>query len=285
LLQRRYGNFFPSIFISRDFNKKSSLQVSYGRRITRPTYNNLAPFVYFIDPSTFFSGNITLRPAITDAIQTTYRFNSSYLLSLKYSYDKNPIIPWQVHVDPETNQQYARAENLTNSQTYSFTFTFPVKVTSWWNIQANIMGNWQDNRSYYRGQAVQVQAGYANINATQSFSLPHNFSAEITSIYQTRSPFGIAYLRAFGALNIGLQKKLNPDKGTLRLTVDDLLWTTVWVLVSKQPDMNLNSTFTGYFSEPRIVRLTYSRNFGNKGVKSAGNRATGSEEERRRVGN
>lgn len=62
--------------MSKDLTKESSLQVSYGRRITRPTYNNLAPFVLFIDPTTFFSGNIYLLPTIKDAFQSTYRFKN-----------------------------------------------------------------------------------------------------------------------------------------------------------------------------------------------------------------
>ena len=283
LIQRRYFNLFPSFFVSKDLTKESSLQVSYGRRITRPTYNNLAPFVYFIDPNTFFSGNINLLPAITDAFQATYRFKNIYLLSLGLSYDKNPIIPWQVYVDPETNKQVAHADNLKNSYSYSLTFTLPIRITSWWDINNNLMGVWQVNRTAIEGKDIKLQAGFGQINMTQSFKLPSNFSAEITGFYQTRTPFGISYIKPLGALNVGIQKKLKEEKGIFRLSVDDLFWTTRWRFVTDQPSLNINQSFVGVFSEPRIFRFTYSRNFGNKNVSGAKKRSTGSEEERKRV--
>jgi hypothetical protein len=283
LIRRRYGYFFPSLFFSRDLWKGSSLQFSYGRRITRPTYNNLAPFVYFIDPSTFFSGNIALRPAITDALQTTWRFKDSYLLTLSYSYDSHTIIPWQVHVDPETNRQYARAENLRNSDTWSLTFSFPLRLTHWWQMQYSLLGVWQRNRTTYEGKPVELAAGYGRINFTQTFTLPAAFTLELTGFYQSRSPMGIAYMRAMGTFNAGLQKKLKGDAGTLRLTVDDLFWTMRFHMINNQPALQLDHRFRGLFSEPRVVRLTYSRNFGNKQLKGESRRNTGSEEERKRV--
>jgi hypothetical protein len=285
LIRRRYGYFFPSVFLSRDLSKGSSVQASYGRRITRPTYNNLAPFVYFSDPNTFYSGNISLQAAITDAWQATYRFKESYLLSLGYSYDKHPIIRWQVHVDPQTNKQYARAENLENAQTYSLTFSFPVRITHWWQMQYTLLGIWQRNRTTYEGAPVQVQAGNGRINFTQTFTLPHDFTLELTGFYQSRSLMGIAYMKALGTFNPGLQKKLKKEAGTLRLTVDDVFWTMRFQMINDQPALHLNQRFRGLFSEPRIVRLTYSRNFGNKHVKAATRHGTGSEEERKRVNN
>ncbi|CAN5906687.1 TonB-dependent receptor [soil metagenome] len=285
LIQRRYFNLFPSVFVAKDLTKESSLQVSYGRRITRPTYNNLAPFVYFIDPNTFFSGNINLLPAITDAFQSTYRFKNKYLLSLGYSYDKNPIIPWQVYVDPETNVQVAHADNLRNSNSYSLTFTLPVRLTSWWDINSNLMGVWQVNRTTIEGKDINLQAGFGSLNMTQSFKLPQNFSAELTGFYRSRSPFGISYMRAMGAVNVGIQKKLKDEKGIFRFGVDDLFWTTRWRFVTDQPALNINQNFVGAFSEPRIFKITYSRNFGNKNVSGAKKRTTGSDEERKRVGN
>jgi hypothetical protein len=271
------------VFLSRDLTKKSSLQVSYSRRITRPTYNNLAPFVYFIDPNTFLSGNTNLRPTLTDAFQTTYRFRESYLVSLSYSYDKMPIIDWQMHLDPETNKQYARAENLKNSRNFALNISLPFTPTNWWQIQGNVSGTWINNTGLYEGREVTLQGGYGMVNLSQTFKLPKNFSAEVSGFYQSRSPFGIAYIKPLGVLNAGLQKKLNKEKGVLRVSIDDIFWTMRFRILADQPDLNLYSYFNGTFSDPRVVKLTYSRNFGNQKMKASTRRETGSAEERRRA--
>lgn len=283
IVERRYGNLFPSVFLSRDLTKKSSMQVSYSRRITRPTYDNLAPFVYFIDPNTFLSGNTSLRPTLTDAFQATYRFRESYLFTLGYSYDKTPISAWQIHLDPATNKQYARAENLKNSQNYSLNLSLPLTLTNWWQIQGNIMGAWLNNVGLYDGRELSVQGGFGTVNLSQTFKLPKNFSAELSGFYQTRSLSGIAYAKPFGALNAGLQKKLNKEKGVLRVSIDDIFWTMRFSMLTDQPSLNLYSNFNLRFSDPRVVRLTYSRNFVNQKMQAGTRRETGSAEERRRA--
>ena len=57
IVDRQYGQFFPSLFLTHQINPKQSIAFSYSRRITRPKFNELAPFVLFVDPNTFFSSN------------------------------------------------------------------------------------------------------------------------------------------------------------------------------------------------------------------------------------
>jgi len=50
-------SFFPSVFISDKINEQNELSVSVGRRIDRPTYKQLNPFKFYLDPSTYVEGN------------------------------------------------------------------------------------------------------------------------------------------------------------------------------------------------------------------------------------
>ncbi len=69
IVNRRYGNLFPNVQFSYAFSKNSSGQFSYGRRITRPAFNDLAPFVLLVGPDNFMSGNPALQPALARTIQ------------------------------------------------------------------------------------------------------------------------------------------------------------------------------------------------------------------------
>jgi len=64
LIDREYGKFFPTVFISKDLSDDRRIGFSYNRRITRPTFNDMAPFVVFISTRTFLSGTPSLKPAI-----------------------------------------------------------------------------------------------------------------------------------------------------------------------------------------------------------------------------
>ncbi len=110
LVDKHYGKLFPSFFLSHSINDSNSWNISYSRRITRPTFNDMAPFVFFSDPYTFFSGNPGLQPAITDAASVAYTYKS-VILSVSYSYETNTITNFSPIIDPVTNIETLAAEN------------------------------------------------------------------------------------------------------------------------------------------------------------------------------
>ena len=73
LVDQTYGSLFPTLFLLQKIDENWSLQGSYGRRIYRPTYNDLAPFVFFMDPTTYFFGNTQLQPAFSNNYKVDVR--------------------------------------------------------------------------------------------------------------------------------------------------------------------------------------------------------------------
>ncbi len=59
-----YGTFVPSIVLSHDFSKTQSLKLAYGKRIERPEYRELNPFINLSDPYNISTGNTLLKPEI-----------------------------------------------------------------------------------------------------------------------------------------------------------------------------------------------------------------------------
>jgi hypothetical protein len=282
LVHRRYGNFFPSVFVSRKLTKSQTVNLSYSRRITRPTYDDIAPFVAFFDLNTYASGNPVLLPTISDAVQGSYVLKDTYVFSLKYSYDKNVIAGLQPHINAATNQLYYYAENIDRQNTFSFSVSLPVVFTRWWQSQNNLTGVSQKITTTYQDKPVNMSAYNMQLNSSHTFKLPRKYTAEITGFYQSPAVFGVYRSQAFGQVTVGLQKVLAGDKGTFRLNISDVFWNNVSRWRSNIPSLNLDNNGIFHF-EPRVVRLTYNRNFGSKTVKAANNRSTGSEEERKRV--
>jgi len=69
LVDRHYGSWFPSVFLTHKLTETQTLNVSYSRRITRPQTRQLAPWLIFIDPTTIEGGNTAIQPSFTDALK------------------------------------------------------------------------------------------------------------------------------------------------------------------------------------------------------------------------
>ncbi|GAA4443186.1 hypothetical protein GCM10023188_43740 [Pontibacter saemangeumensis] len=283
LVLRSYHNLFPSLFLSRELNGDNSLQFSYSRRITRPTFNNLVPFVSFKDPYSLWSGNEALKPTITDAVQAGYQLKGKYMLSLQASHDRDAI-NWMVRLNPGTNIQNVYIANVDRNETYSLNLSLPFTVASWWQMQYNLAAVWQQSRTAYEGMQLKTSGRYGRMNATQTFKLPADFSMELTGFYQIKALFGMFEQTSTGAVNFGVQKKLEKERGAFDFSISDIFWTNRFRIKLAYPSANLDQVFFN-IHEPRVIRLTYTRNLGDKNVKAATKRETGSEDERSRVGN
>jgi len=279
IVDRHYGNLFPSIYVSRKLDDNNNLSVAYSRRITRPTFNDMAPFTIFIDPTTFFAGNPALQPSLTDAIKLNYSYKK-YLLSLSYSYEKAPIANFNPTIDSITNIETLSSANLENNKVVSAVLTLPLNLKPWWDIVLNVTGVWSQTNAIYNLAPIRIDQKNVNINMTQSFRLPRDYSLDLTGFYQSPTFFGIYAAKAIGSLDLGVRKKLG--KGNLRLAYTNILNTMTYRLYVDRPDLNLVLKQAISFIFP-AVRLTYSRSFGKDNLKASRDRSTGAEDEKGRV--
>ena len=281
VVDRQYGLWFPSVFLSRQWTEDFSMNLSFSKRITRPTFNDLAPFVIFFEPNTFLSGNASLQPAISE----TYKYDinyKNYFLSFQYTDEDETIAIFQERIDPDTGRLIFEAANLDYTRTFSIIAGIPVKLTSWWRTQNNATYVRQEVRSFYLGEPVEQELGIFSANSTHSFRISEKFSAELTGFYNGPGFFGNARYNEIYGINVGFQYKFSDKWGTLKFSINDALDSVEFRGGTDLPDQNIFTSNLFDFSQ-RTFTLTYTRNFGNKKLRSARQRETGSEEERRRI--
>ena len=282
LVDLQEGYFFPSLFIQKNMQNEKSVGFSYAKRITRPSFNDLAPFVFFVDPNTFLSGNSDLDPAISDALKLDYT-HKQWLISLQYSYTKNTIAPFQPVLDESANKQTYSTQNLSFSRYYAINASFPLFFASWWELRTNLSGTYQESKTaHYDENPVQDSYGFTAY-ITNTVDLPREFSLEVSGDYQSKSVWGIMGIRPRGSLNVGFQKRIASGRGMLRLSANDIFQTNILKGNTDLPSENLDSQFI-YDSKVRSVKLTFTWNFGNSQIQSV-DVTTGSEEEQSRVTN
>jgi outer membrane receptor protein involved in Fe transport len=279
LVDRKYGYFFPGLSLTRKLDKEKELQWSYSRRITRPTYNDIAPFVFFWSPNIFSAGNTSLWPALSDAIRIGYH-DRQWDMSLQYNHTKKEIINlFQPENDTQSNSLIFRSQNLAYLNTLALSNTWSLTAYSWWDIQSNIVLQYQQGQTAHLAEAISMKLWSVNLNVTNIIKLPKDVTIEVSGFYQSKSIYGISGFLPYGSLNAGVQKKFG-KKGTLKLSMDDILYTNVWRIATNRPQENLSSNIR-YDWHNQYIRLTYSRNIGNAGLRSVKIKSGSSEEQKR----
>lgn len=285
IVDRKYGELFPTFYISQKLDDKNSINFSYSRRITRPSFNDLAPFTIFFDPKTFYTGNPALQPAIANAVQASY-VHKNYIFSLSYTYEKNSIEGFQTQrIDTVHNMVYMSALNFDNEQLANASISLPFTITKWWQMQNNFNFDWHQVNTVYESTPVSLDVFNYNFNITQRFSFPKDLSMEVTGFYSSAGVFGTVKFQPIYQVDIGLQKKFKNKRDILRLAGADIFNTGNYYKTSDQLPVKQTTLRTRLNFGTVAYTITYTHNFGNNSLKGKRDRSTGAEDELRRVHN
>lgn len=279
--KRNYTQLFPSAVFSYDLTDKSNLEVNFSRRITRPSYNQLNPFKFYLDPTTLKAGNPDLNAQTTMNYELTYSLSNKYFATLSYSKTSNNITDI---LKPVTeNGQIVTVQTIENLNSVSYFGLYliaPVKVTKWWdmNNSANFYyGSYTGNVS---GTQINNKGNFTfNINSINSFKLGNGFTAELTGNYKAKEIYAYLDVSPNWYLNIGAQKKFK-NNSTLKLSFTDMFFT------SNIKGQTVYNDYLENFAvkrDTRVVTLSYTYNFGSS--KNGQPRKTGGAEDlKQRVG-
>ncbi len=281
VVTRNYVNLFPTLHVSRQLDTNNVLNVSYSRRIDRPSYQDLNPFRFYLDKYTYQEGNPYLRPQLTHSLEVTHVFKGAFSTALGYSRTNDVIFREVPGQNPADTTTYVMTQNLGMQQNANLTLSFPVPVTKWWRMQNNIGAIYTKINADYRGAAIDVDVLSYNLYSSSSFTLNKTLTAELSAWYNSANVYGLFTSRPQGAFSLGVQKKVMDGKGTVRINVNDPFWLNRFQGSTKYQDIDLRVQSRW---ESRVVRATFTYRFGNQNVKAARQRQSATSAEQSRAG-
>jgi outer membrane receptor protein involved in Fe transport len=104
---------FPSFFITKPLNENQDIQFNYSKRIRRPRFWEVNPFVDINDPLNIRQGNPELKPEYTNSFEFNYfnRFNKNSGSFLAVLYFKNNVGDVTEYSDTISQELYQRLGN------------------------------------------------------------------------------------------------------------------------------------------------------------------------------
>jgi hypothetical protein len=287
--KRNSLDFFPTFYVMRTINEKNSLSFSYNRRIDRPSYSKMNPFVSRIDEYTYQEGNPNLRAQYTDNIEINHSWANRVFTSISYSHTKDVQMQVLEEVDIVKPANGGTSENVKASKIVERNikdlngFTCNVSANfqpfKWYRTNTNLTGMYN---SYNRGEGKSGNSKLMYmIYSSNSFILPKSYVFEVMLRYNSPMAYGMIDLKSQSSVNIGLQKKLLAGKITLKASADDIFKTMNSRARANYDGMNL---YTKSEWTSQRINLSVVYRFGSKDVKQARQRSTSSEEEQNRTG-
>jgi hypothetical protein len=280
VVDRQYGSWFPTVYVSRKFDENHVINFSYNQRINRPGFTQLAPYLIYFDPTTVNGGNPALQPSFVTSYRGTYSFNG-WSLTADYSVTDASIRDFPF-IDVKNNRQFNKPENQGTDKMFFLDLSFHYSFTKWWETQNDFYVGYQLSNFIFADKPIEVVTKAAGFNCTQSITLPHKFSIDISANYLTPSYWGIYKYNGNGNLSFGFNKNFGEKWGSLTFNINDIFQSSNWLGTAKDPSVNLN-VFNAFKDAERTFMITWSNKFGNKKLKDSRQRARGSDEEMRRL--
>jgi len=283
---RLYNNLFPSGGISYTLNKSHTIGVNYRRSIDRPDYESLNPFQQKQDDFSYRSGNPYLTPQFTHNVELTYTFMSSFNFSLGYSKTTDAFA--EIVAKADERRVYIQSQNLARIDNYSANISTPIPIASWWQGYLNLNSSYNIYNPTFGADNDLAKFGATTLRnlshngyIQNTFTLGKGYKAELSAWGNTPGIWGGTFrTSAQGSVDIGLQKSILKDRGVLKASYSDILYTAPWTGTS-----NYGGIVTRAWGnwESQQIRISFDYRFGSDQIKGARNRRLGAEDLNNRV--
>ena len=278
ITKRNYFSFFPTIFLKKELNDRNDLSFSYARRISRPGYSSLNPFLNYIDPYTRFEGNPLLNGAYSNNLEVKHSYKKWLFTSVSYYKVTGNIIN-TILQDNVTKVIVNKSQNAGKFSSFRLDIMGSI-LNKWWSATTNIGLGYGHGVSTLAGYSYDTKSFTGDFSTNHSFTLPNNIKLMVDGYFSLPEKNGLANLRSSYAVNIGAQKSFWDNKATIRVNCNTLLGPHQYR--AHYFGSGLDIRWVNEW-EGRRINLNFSYKLGNQKVKAARNKRDALEEEKGRV--
>lgn len=274
---KKYNNFFPSAFVTYEISPKSSVSLSYSRRIQRPRGRQINPFNSYSSNNNIFLGNLDLNPSMTDAIDISYlkRWETITLSTSMYINKSTDVFQFIRRSSGLSNNGIpvivAQPINLDAEYRAGFEFTLNYTPYKWWKLNSNFNYFKIKTEGIYKftdNQNQIITTDFANSNSSWTSRLSSKITLPNKIDWQTNFNYEGPRISAQGkilgnyGINLAFSKDILKDKATIAFNVSDLFNTKRRIMENEIA--NVVSTFGDMQFRKRQLTLSFTYRFNKK---------------------
>lgn len=274
-----YTDIFPTAYMQYKFDSSSrhTLNISFGKRITRPGYQDYNPSIFFFNRYTYTTGNSLLQPQYAYGIELSYSYTRLFTVGLLYNRTNNIITQAYQQLN---DVLVTTTLNIDQSSSFGINSTGSMQLTRRWSL--NLYQELTSTR--YRGILFSADdrldknlVGY-RLTLGQQFSLGKGWGADITAIYRSNILYGQAIIKTAWQVHAGLQKKCG-ERVMFTFSARDIFRSWVFERDIFIPNAAIRSVNR---NDTRFIGITFNYRFG--GTAANRERKSGIQTEAGRAG-
>lgn len=277
---KHYTSLFPSLFLlyKLDSSGNNTFILSYSRRIRRPSYQQLNPFLFFRDPYTYNSGNPALVPSFTQFVELRYSYKQYFGVTVSYGGGNNGINS----ITQATGDVFiTRPLNYIDGWQTGIIPYAVFRPAKWWALHLNAVLLWQHITGTASSVNFDQRVSTHEIEVSNQFRLGNTWAAELNGFFPGRQAYGQIKNDAVYNISAGLQKKILHGEGIIRFTMNNIFNSLT--IHSQTLGISNVEAFNTRTADDRRVGLSFMYNFGKAATARKKNDAGSAEEEKGRM--
>jgi outer membrane receptor protein involved in Fe transport len=190
-LKNIWDALFPSLYLSKKLNDDEEIQLNYSRRIRRPDFWQLNPFIDINDPLNIQQGNPELKPEFTNSLEfnysKTFKNNSNFLAVLYYRNTQQDITRYS---DTITSEQYQQLNNAAVDPNAILNTFINAQSTNRMGLELTLQQKFNSNFDVTPSMSVNYRRVNASASEQNISNEGFNWSTKLTANYkiQTKNP-------------------------------------------------------------------------------------------------
>ena len=252
---------YPSTFVTYNPDDKNQFQVSYSRRVDRPSLGQINPIRRWSTPRITSVGNSDLKPQFTNSYELNYtRQIKKGSLTLGTFYRRvNDNITRILNVDPlDKDKVLLSYTNTDGSNRYGVEASLNYRVANWWRINASTDLYIEEESGTANGNDLEVTNNAFNVRVSNSFKASKDLNFQLFAMYRGGGKSIQFTVEPMTMINISSSLNVLKGKGTISFRVNDIFKGMKFAFESKNPYPS-----TGQFNwESRTAYLGFSYRFG-----------------------
>ncbi|HYF70196.1 MAG TPA: TonB-dependent receptor [Ohtaekwangia sp.] len=220
---REYANLFPSAHFTYDMPRDNAIQLSYSRRVRRPFYNDLSPFMTYSDKRNYFSGNPDLDPEFSNVFEVGHikYFDLGSLSSSIYYRDTHGKID-RIRTVDELGNAVTLPENLNSEKATGIEFAMGYTPYEWWKLDFNFNFFYSEIDGSNITETYKATTYSWFVRQTSRFTLPKNLNIQLRGNYEAPQNTAQGKRKALYYADFSVSKDVFNRRGTITFNILDV---------------------------------------------------------------